>query len=311
MKVLIGCDVDPILPLVLDRRPQGDIWECLDRIDVLLQRIGSPLPRITWLIRADQSVEFSTGSFLSAYTHRRNLWDRLQQREHELGWHMHTMSYSEAHKEFVFDPDPAWLTEAHEQIASCFPVRATRTGWDYGSNTLLAALDRLGVAVDFSALPGNVLWFSVGKVKLRTDWRTCPVNPYRPSRSDYQRPGSDCLSLWEVPAAQFRHSLNGALMRGLLRLRHGYFSFSGANNLTRVLTDEWRELPHFGDDICGLFFHPYDLADTGIRNFAANLNRLQGLPNVEFVTASEAVAWLSSREEMRPAQAGKQSCSRS
>jgi len=294
MKVLIGCDVDPILPPVLDRRPQGDIWECLDRIDPLLERMGSAMPKVTWLLRADQSVEFSTGSFVSAYTRSRSLWDRLQQRGHELGWHMHTASYSEAHKEFVFDPDPAWLSAAHERIAACIPVRSTRTGWDYGSNTLMAALDRLGVAVDFSALPGNVLWFSVGKVKLRTDWRQCPTTPYRPSRSDYQRPGSDCLTLWEVPGAQFRHSTVGSLMRGLLRLRHGYFSLSGASHRTQVLTDEWRGLPHFGGDICGVFFHPYDLTDAGIRNFAANVQRLGRLPNVEFVRATDVVGWLSS-----------------
>ncbi len=295
MKVLIGCDVDPILPQVLDRRPEGDIWECLGRIDVLLDRLGGSLPKITWLLRADQSVEFSSGSFVSGYTRGSNLWNRLQQCGHELGWHMHTMSYSEAHKEFVFDPDPAWLNEAHEQISSCFPVRSTRTGWDYGSNTLLAALERLGVAVDFSALPGSVLWFSLGKVKLRTDWRKCPEIPYRPSRSDYQRPGGDCLTLWEVPAAQFRHTAIGSVARGLLRLRHGYFSLHGANHKTQVLTDKWHELPHFGGEICGLFFHPYDLNEVGIRNFAANLQRLESLPNVEFVTAGEVVRWLSSR----------------
>lgn len=293
MKVLIGCDVDPVLPL--DRPPQGDIWECLNRIDVLLDRVGGALPKITWLIRADQSVELSTGNFVSGYQRRRDLWERLQQWEHELGWHMHTVSYSTAQETFIFDPDPGWLAEAHERIACCFPVRSTRTGWDYGSNTLLAALDRFGVAIDFSALPGNVLWFSMGKVKLRSDWRNCPTTPYRPSRSDYQQPGNDCLTLWEVPAAQFRHSPVGSLARGLLRLRHGCFSLYGANHKTQVLTDEWHGLPHFGGDICGLFFHPYDLSDAGIRNFAANINQLQRLPDVEFVTATEVAGGLAAQ----------------
>jgi len=174
VKVLIGCDVDPVLPAILDRRPAGDVWECLSRIDVLLERMGSDMPAVTWLIRADQSVEFSTGSFESGYTKHRPLWDKLQKGGHELGWHMHTMSYAPSQQQFVFDPAPEWLAEAHERLASFFSVNATRTGWDYGSNALLSALDRLGVAVDFSALPGNVLWFSPGKVMLMTDWRDWP-----------------------------------------------------------------------------------------------------------------------------------------
>ncbi|MFZ0795531.1 MAG: hypothetical protein WAM65_17330, partial [Candidatus Korobacteraceae bacterium] len=157
MKILIGCDVDPELPAILARRPEGDVWACLNRIDALLERMGSEMPAVTWLIRADQSVEFSTGSFESGYSQHRSLWDKLCERGHELGWHMHTMSYAPPQRQFVFDHAPEWLAEAHERLASFFPVKATRTGWDYGSNALLSTLDRLGIAMDFSALPGNVL----------------------------------------------------------------------------------------------------------------------------------------------------------
>jgi hypothetical protein len=297
MKILIGCDVDPVLPAVLDRRPPGDVWECLDRIDVLLDRLGEGLPKITWLVRADQSVEFCTGSFVSGYAGHRSLWDKLQERGHELGWHMHTMSYSPIQQQFVFDPDPPWLREAHACLSACFPVNATRTGWDYGSNILLAALDRLGVTIDFSALPGNVAWFSAGAVKLRTDWRKCPTVPYHPSRNDYQRSGGDSLSIWEVPAAQFRRSPARTLMLGLWRLRHGYLSSAGITNLTQVLTDNWRDLPLPADGVWAFFFHPYDLTEAGIQDFRSNLRRLEAVPHVEFLTATEIAQWLSAREQ--------------
>jgi hypothetical protein len=311
MKILIGCDVDPVLPAVLDRRPQGDIWECLDRIGALAGRMGNALPRITWLIRADQSVEFSSGSLASGYASRRGLWDGLHARGHELGWHMHLMSYSAEHGQFVFDPDPSWLGEAHEQIARCFPVHSTRTGWDYGSSTLLAALDRLGVTLDFSALPGSVAWFSVGRVKLRSDWRACPAVPYHPSRSDYQCSGSDALSLWEVPVAQFRRPLAASVMRAGWRLRHGYLSSAGVQKMTRVLTDEWPDLPLPADSVWAFFFHPYDLSDAGISNFGANVRRLEDSADAEFVTASEIARWLSAREQASLAEAGDRTCSRS
>ncbi len=297
MKVLIGCDVDPVLPAILDRRPAGDVWECLSQIDALLERMGSDMPAVTWLIRADQSVEFSTGSFESGYTKHRRLWDKLQKGGHELGWHMHTMSYAPSQQQFVFDPAPEWLAEAHERLASFFSVNATRTGWDYGSNALLSALDRLGVAVDFSALPGNVLWFSPGKVTLMTDWRDCPTEPYHPSGNDYQRSGTDPLKLWEVPGAQFRHSAAGTVLRGLLRLRHGCFSMSGLENRTQLLTDDWQQqLPQRGSDVWAFFFHPYDLTESGMRKFQANIRRLQDLPAVEFKTATEVSTWLSARD---------------
>ncbi len=299
MKILIGCDVDPILPPALDRRPEGDVWECLNRIDALAGKIGDGMPVITWLIRSDQSVEFCTGKFDSGYADHRPLWEKLQARGHELGWHMHTMSYSSAEKEFVFDPDPDWLAEAHERLALSFPVHATRTGWDYGSVALLSALERLGVVVDFSALPGNTLWFSAGKVKLMTDWRRCPATPYHPSTGDYQQSGRSPLRLWEVPAAQFRRSPVAAAARGLLRLRHGYFSFSGLTNQTQLLTDHWRELPLQASDVWAFFFHPYDLTETGISNFRANIGRLQNLPNIEFQTATEVATWLSTREQQQ------------
>jgi len=206
------------------------------------------------------------------------------------------MSYSSPDKQFVFDPEPNWLAQAHESLASSFPINATRTGWDYGSNELHSALDRLGVIVDFSALPGNALWFSLGKVSLMTDWRRCPAAPYHPSASDYQQSGPAPLKLWEVPAAQFHRPLAGAAARGLLRLRHGCFSMLGLTNETKLLTDPWQELPRESTDVWAFFFHPYDLTKTGIRNYQANILRLQNLPDVEFKTATEVSTWLSNRE---------------
>jgi hypothetical protein len=306
VNILIGCDVDPILPSILDRRPEGDVWERLNRINALLGELGEDMPPVTWLIRADQSVQFSTGSFESGYSNYRSLWSKLQERGHELGWHMHTMSHSPSQKQFVFDPVPSWLAEAHERLASSFPVNATRTGWDYGSSTLLSALDRLGVVVDFSALPGNALWFSVGKFRLMTDWRDCPEVPYHPSSNDYRRSGPAPLKLWEVPAAQFRRSLAGTVTRGLLRLRHGCFSMSGLTNQTQLLTDHWRKLPLEANDVWAFFFHPYDLTETGIRNFQTNIRRLHNLPDVKFKTATEVSTWLSTREQQQQPSAAFQ-----
>jgi hypothetical protein len=297
MKILIGCDVDPVLPPVLSERPSGNVWECLVQIDSLARSLGDDLPPVTWLIRVDQSVEFSTGNFLSGYVDRRALWDDLRSRGHEMGWHMHLMSYEPSRKQFTFDLEPDWLAEAHKQLTACFPVNATRAGWDYGSNFLLNALDSLDVKVDFSALPGNIIWFRMGGHTLVVDWRDSPATPYHPGARAYRQAGPDPLALLEIPITQFRRPWAGVVSHSAWRWAHGCYSTSGVRSMTRLLTDRWEELPLPAGDVWAFFFHPCDLTAVGIRNFRANLEKLRNLPNVQFKTATEVAASLSPREQ--------------
>ena len=290
MKILIGCDVDPVLPAALTRPPEGDIWAPLDRVPVLMRALGSDLPPLTWLIRADETIRFSTGDFASGYRSREAMWNDLANRGHELGWHMHLLSRDAELGAFTFHPRPDWLGEAHAALAELIPLRATRTGWDYGSNFLFQELDRLGIEVDFSALPGNRVWCRYGR-RFEIDWLRCRNAPYRPARADYQRPGSDPLRLIEVPVAQFRNSAIGTFKRIVWRLLHGCLSPRGLQNKTRLLTDPWGELPAATSDVWAFHFHPEDLTEAGIRNLAANLERLRRIPGVEFVTASAARRW--------------------
>ncbi len=290
MKILIGCDVDPVLPARLTRPPDGDIWSPLDRIPELVRELGSALPSLTWLIRADETIRFCTNDFASGYRSRRTMWDDLAKRGHELGWHMHLLSLDAARGEFTFHPRPDWLGEAHAALASEIPLRATRTGWDYGSNFLFQELDRLGIEIDFSALPGNRVWCTHGS-RFEVDWLRCSDTPYRPARADYERPGSDPLRLIEVPVAQFRNSVTGTFKRIVWRLLHGCFSPRGLRNKTRLLTDPWGELPVTTSDVWAFYFHPEDLTEAGTRNLAANLERLRRIPGAEFVTAGAARRW--------------------
>jgi hypothetical protein len=203
MKVVVGWDVDPVLPEPLSRRPETDIWTPLAQIDVLIETMGDDLPPITWLIRAEERVRFATGSYVSGYVSKERRWQWLVNRGHELGWYKQLMSFNTARGTFVFDASPTWLHEAHRSLALHFAVRATRTGWDYGSNTLFATLDTLGVAVDFSALPGNLGWYGVGSTVVEVDWTQCAASPYHPSPKDDQAAGEDALAMLEVPVAQF------------------------------------------------------------------------------------------------------------
>jgi hypothetical protein len=288
VKILLGCDVDPALHPVPVEGSAADIWAPLEQIPELVGRLGTDLPRITWLIRSDDSVRGASGDFASGYLARRDMWERLRADGHELGWHMHTLTWRNG-RGLVLDPEPDWLEAAHEALARHFDVAATRTGWDYGSNFLFAALERLGVRIDFSALPGNRVWVEVGQQRLVVDWIGCPEGAYRPGSEDYRRTDGRPLDLVEVPVTQFPHTLGGRLKRLVWRMGHGCFRFAGLGNKTRLMTDPWGSLPARRSDVWVFYFHPEDLRGAGMGHFIENLVRLRTLSDVEFVTASE---WL-------------------
>ena len=300
MKVLLGCDVDPVLPAFLARPPAEDIWACLNLLDNLIESLGSRLPRVTWLIRSDESVRFSSGRFDSGFVVRESFWRSLLEQGHEIGWHMHLTSLDRSRGCFGFDREPSWLQLAHATLADHVPIAATRTGWDYGSNKLLRKLDALGIRVDFSALPGNIAWQHAGPDTVCVDWRRCPDSPYHPKNDDYQRPGQ--LRLLEIPIAQFRNSKMGMIRRAAWRLRHGCSSFAGLGKRTKLLTQKWNGLPTSVSPIWAFYFHPEDLVGDGLPHFVENVGRLRALPGVEFVTAAALAASEALHDECRKTQ---------
>lgn len=262
----------------------GDIWSPLRLIRNLVET--ADLPPVTWLIRSDDSVRYCTGDFASGYLRDKELWRSLLDLGHEIGWHMHLMSFNDATGRFGFDPDPEWLLEAYEALAQHVEVRATRMGWDYGSSILFRRLDDLGIRIDFSALPGNIAWFEAGDDTVVVDWLRCPDKPYRPCVRDYQSQGSPELSILEVPVTQFRNSALGRVKRFGWRLCHGNAELRGLNRKTRVITKKAQRLPPMDSDVLAFYFHPEELTPQGIRDLLANIDLLKRLPGVEFLTAS-------------------------
>jgi hypothetical protein len=287
MKVVIGCDFDPVLPAVLERRPANDIWEAsFAGLQRLLDRTGWKLPAITWLLRSDESVRFAAGAYDDAYRRGEAIWSRLRDAGHEIGWHMHVLSYDEARGRFRFDPEPDWLAAAKAALEQHVPIAATRTGWDYGSSFLMSRLDELGVRIDFSALPGNIVWHRLGDETITVDWRNAPRGPYHPNRHDYQRPGPDPLRIVELPVAQFANRPAGMGKRLAWRCLQGCFSLKGLRDKTVLLTTDWNgRLPAIRGDVWSFFFHPEDLTPDGTECMIRNLRSLTDLPGTEFVTA--------------------------
>jgi len=286
MKVLLGVDVDPVLPPILRARPAGDIWSPLDLIPRLEAQMGPDLPPMTWLLRVDQSIEFASGDLLSGYLSRRPLWERLQSAGHELGWHMHYMSLQDG--VMTFDADPAWLPAAFERLSRCYPVHAVRTGWDYGSNAVFRRLREFGVKLDFSALPGALNFIRAGLTPIEVDWRRCPEHPYYPSAADYQSPALAADGLIELPITQFPSEPVRSLRRLTWRMLNGKFDLRGVRRCTRLLTEAWPGLPETNDfGLWAFFYHPDEITPEGIANVTRNIQSLRAA-GAEFVTASQA-----------------------
>jgi len=289
MEILIGADVDPILPARLDRSLEGDIWGPVDLIQGLENHLGQDLPPITWLIRVDDSVRFATGSYVSGYRSRSKTWERLVSRGHELGWHVHFISTRSGVGRF--DPDPEWFHEAYRAAATCFPVSAARMGWDYGSNTVFTRLEEANIPLDFSALPGNIIWQRAGSDQVLVDWLGSPEHPYFPSRSDYRVAGENPRRVLEAPITQFDNDAVGVVKRIFRRTTKGRFTLQGLTKKTRLLTQPWRDLPSSRSANWAFFFHPEDLTAEGVRNFALNVKKLASIPGARFVTATQAARW--------------------
>jgi len=289
MLVVIGADVDPRLP-GMRRLPDWDPWETLERIPHLEAALGAGLPPITWLLRADDTIRHVTGAFDTCYVKGQDIWTRLGARGHELGWHFHHWTFGATAG--GFDPDPPWLPEAHAALSRHVAVRATRTGWDYCNSQTMRRLAALGVTIDFSSLPGHLVWWSIDGERILVDWRRAPAHAYRPDRDDYQRPGGTPLDILELPIASFRATATAIAKRSVWRLLHGELSLAGVSAKTRMMTEPWPEAPRRAD-VLAFHFHPEELTAEGIAAFARNVSLLRSAFHPEFVTASEAASRLA------------------
>jgi hypothetical protein len=301
MLVVIGADVDPRLP-GMRRLPDWDPWDTLEHIPHLESALGADLPPITWLLRADDTIRHVTGAFDSCYLSRRDMWTRLHARGHELGWHFHHWTFGAT--DGGFDPNPPWLSAAHAALSRHFAIQATRTGWDYCNSSTMRTLAALGVAIDFSSLPGQLVWWSIDGERILVDWKRAPGHPYRPGRDDYQQPaggpGDDALRIWELPIAAFRATLMTMAKRTVWRLLHGELSLAGVAAKTLMMTQPWPRAPRPAD-VLAFHFHPEDLTAAGVDAFARNVTLLKQAFNPEFVTASVAAARLADgRGTLRP-----------
>jgi hypothetical protein len=260
---------------------------------------------ITWFVRADDQI----GEFFGCpeyLLHRfARSWEQMRQMGHELGWHPHL---------YTRQPDGEHrLAQGHaasDQLERNFEVvvsagldsAAFRNGEGWHSALTYETVERLGFAIDSTAIPGR---FSEGGHPL--DWRGAPSQPYYP-RQDNLCAAGPRRPMVEVPISAW---MVRAPYDSMPRLR--YMNPAVHERIFRGGLEGWPVVPKSLDvHVLVLIVHPDELYTLGgpdhlygrdprilVRNLEMLVDHIASAGyTVEFVTLSTAAEqWKASREQ--------------
>lgn len=336
--VVIGCDTDP------DRvtfnpdaaRATTLIWRGLTdgiprakkAVESIRDADGKP-PIFTWCLRADHQVKTAHGSYAYVMETFAELLLELERSGDELAWHPHFWNHDSAHGGWYQEyRDVNWqidmLRGAFDACERALPgrFRSARLGWTYHNNSTFAELEKLGIQVEFSALPGHRIdpGRRAGPNANFFDWSITPNHPYYAAAADYRRPARDgepARTMLEAPVfvsrsrawSLFRGAVLARKMKAagqlLLALRHpSYFiTITGRPALFAPVQNEARLVLKRSDTVFLVtYFHPDELLETGntvysLEHLVQNLKNLIDLAEREsaslrFVRACDLPALL-------------------
>ena len=202
-------------------------------------------------------------------------------------------------------------------ICQYFRVGQNRSGWDFHNNNTFATLEKLGVEVDFSGIPGLYIKPKHDDIKSVNffDWSLSPNNPYFATTSDYRRPANEseeARKMLEAPNFVSK-SMIWSLISGLVFAKKMkdykqifraikrpvyWICITGKNNLFRPLVKQVaKELKQMDKIFFVTYFHPDELLPNRTSLYdldfmLENLNMLMTSvkdtgANIEFIRASE------------------------
>jgi hypothetical protein len=283
-----------------------------DRLQTLMDCDDTP-PIFTLNLRVDYQIKRMCGSFDHVLRKYKDFLVGLEKGGDELAWHPHFWFYDEDNGVWYqnladVDWQVAMLKEAYAAYQDVFPGRArsVRMGWTYHNNRTLAALDKLGVEVETSGLPGLKILprASRGRMANFYDWSITPTKPYNPSVADYRREakeGEESLSILETPnyvaGSFFWGILSGVVLArkmkdvrqvGYAFMRPAYYSsISGKPALFKPLLSQMKkDLRRSGMILYITLFHADELIENihpvySLENMVTNLSSIHKLaPNM-------------------------------
>jgi hypothetical protein len=310
--MVFACDCDPDSE---DSR-QGFSFHGIDagipqlcrELERISQEKGEAIP-FTWNVRADLQMERLFGSTARCCEAFLDLWTGLEQRGHEIAWHPHLWRETATGLWTQEWRDPDWITECLTRGKEGFQnalgkaPETVHMGWCYQDDVTMSVLARLGVKIDYSALPGMISegWeLHPGVHTNKLDWLQTPRKPYFPSALDYRRPvespREDSLNILQIPQSTIRSRLFHVLYhwKNSRRLKpgKGYVRIGMATDrrlFSRVFNRWLKTTP---SEYGIFYFHAGDLVQGGwhsLPNLTANLEYVLGTldPSVRYLTVSD------------------------
>ena len=294
---ILCCDVDPDGRNVCDvsyetQKPKLS-WDgvkkalppLVDHLCALEKEHGVRL-KVTWFVRSDDMMDRVYGDPCWPRVEFSELWDRLEDKGHELGWHPHLWCLDERKGSWYHETgDHDWIDKclkdgfrAFKQCGFKEPA-CTRMGWDFMDNRIMGCLNGLGIQADLSSLPGMSYQGREcfdDKIIGYHDWEKGHDSVYHPSKDDYKNPGKDSLKIVEIPVtvvpppiikkhssrllgkyfAGIRDRIHGERIPFHLDVPTGLFEYMFDHQLERAKKDLKRPI------VC--YFHPSDLLVSGM-----------------------------------------------
>jgi len=295
--VIIGCDVDPDRESFVGKIPANTLtWRGMlegiprgkDRLKELRDSDGKS-PVVSWCLRVDHQVAAIHGSYDYVLTQNKSFLTEIEKSGDELSWHPHFWKYDEQagcwYQEYwntKFQVE--MLDAAYAAYQAIFPGRGktVRMGWTFHNNQTFGAMERLGVEVDYGAIPGLKLLPKNDKVRSSNfyDSSLCDDEPFYPARTDYRRKareGEAAFRVLELPvfvsrsffwgmgaAAQLARKMKdpSQLLNGLRRPTH-LINITGKVGWFAPLLTRAEKMLKTQDK---LFFNTYLHADELIEN---------------------------------------------
>ena len=200
MNLLLTIDVDNDGIAIQDERTALS-WTALARIPDIKEACDRLGLRVTWFVRADSQLRQVYGTAMYLLLEYAPLWRQMEGSGDEIAWHPHLYQWDGGDRRYVMDTNEDCcvrkLEEARaELLAGGFRHSSVRMGEAFQCNATIAALARLGLEVDSTAIPGR----KRADASRTFDWAPTPNEPYRPSKADYRLPDPDShFDILEVP----------------------------------------------------------------------------------------------------------------
>ena len=210
---MLGFDIEPDRRVVDLQNPSWKGAENLfGRFETLrrqVQAAGIEM-RVTWFARADPQIKKANGESEWALRRFQGQLRSAEQAGDEIALHMHPWRWAGSDEGWVQDfSDDSWILEcldismrSFSRVFGRFPC-AYRGGDRYMSNSIVRALEKRGVQVDFTLERVNGVERlvdnenSTGQIP---DCSSVPAKAFRASRSDFRIPSTDdCRALAMCP----------------------------------------------------------------------------------------------------------------